>query len=212
MVDWWFDWHPRDPLRYRIWHPAAHRDNSLEPATLARAKAHWGAVHHPVEDVGTGVVHARIEFKAPTEMGMSSDALDDPRWRRSCVATRATTACTCATHRCSMCSCARATAKAGPQGRERVRLRRVAVWSCAAVSGSVALCALMVPWAASAGPCSTGLGCAAALCPKACPERWRPTVRRSTPTWERSCRSCMGGLSQGELRLRVLHATGLRPR
>jgi DAPG hydrolase PhiG domain len=35
-------------------------------------------VHHPVEDVGTGMVHARIEFKAPTEMGMSSNALDDP--------------------------------------------------------------------------------------------------------------------------------------
>ncbi|HEY3969972.1 MAG TPA: hypothetical protein VGL79_01120 [Solirubrobacteraceae bacterium] len=79
MIDWWFDWHPRDPLRYRVWHPAAHSDNSLEPASRPRAKAHWGTVHHPVEDVGTGVVHARIEFKAPTEMGMSSDALDDAR-------------------------------------------------------------------------------------------------------------------------------------
>ncbi|HEV7938987.1 MAG TPA: hypothetical protein VGP18_13315 [Solirubrobacteraceae bacterium] len=79
MIDWWFDWHPRDPLRYRVWHPIAHLDNSLQPASLPRAKGHWGAVHHPVEDVGTGVVHARIEFKAPTEMGMSSDALDDPR-------------------------------------------------------------------------------------------------------------------------------------
>ena len=29
MVDWWFDWHPRDPLRYRIWHPRAHRSNSI---------------------------------------------------------------------------------------------------------------------------------------------------------------------------------------
>lgn len=117
MVDWWFDWHPRDPLRYRVWHPLAHRDNSLDgvahtraheraglhgspqevahararegeevndslqgvPHARARAKAHWDAVHHPMEDVGTGVVHARIEFKAPTDMGMSSDALDDPR-------------------------------------------------------------------------------------------------------------------------------------
>ena len=103
MVDWWFDWHPRDPSRYRAWHPSAHLDNSLERVPHARAgtredeetnramhdpkrrvpharaKAHWGAVHHPVEDVGTGVVRARIEFKAPTEMGMSSNALDDPR-------------------------------------------------------------------------------------------------------------------------------------
>lgn len=79
MIDWWFDWHPRDPLRYRIWHPSAHRGNSLQLPATSRAKRHWGAVHHPVEDVGTGVVHARIEFHSPTEMGMSTDALEDPR-------------------------------------------------------------------------------------------------------------------------------------
>lgn len=78
MVDWWFDWHPRDPERYRLWHPAAHLDNSLEPPARPGAKAHWGAVHHPVEDVGTGVVHARIEFLAPRELGFSTDALGDP--------------------------------------------------------------------------------------------------------------------------------------
>jgi hypothetical protein len=110
MVDWWFDWHPRDPLRYRVWHPSAHSDNSLEEASgtgvgadgeeelyvspqgvtrararskaysaHARAKAHWGATHHPVEDVGAGMVHARIQFLPPTAMGMTTDALDDPR-------------------------------------------------------------------------------------------------------------------------------------
>jgi hypothetical protein len=78
MVDWWFDWHPRDPERYRLWHPLAHRDNRLEPAPAGRAKAHWGAVHHPVEDVGTGVAHARISFCAPGELGFGGDHLDDP--------------------------------------------------------------------------------------------------------------------------------------
>lgn len=78
MVDWWFDWHPRDPERYRLWHPAAHRDNSLEPPAKPGAKAHWGAVHHPVEDVGTGTVHARIEFLAPSAFGFATDALEDP--------------------------------------------------------------------------------------------------------------------------------------
>jgi hypothetical protein len=78
MVDWWFDWHPRDPLRYRIWHPCAHHDNSVELPARRGAKAHWGAVHHPVEDVGTGTVHARIAFVAPSELGFSGDATDDP--------------------------------------------------------------------------------------------------------------------------------------
>lgn len=78
MIDWWFDWHPRDPARYRMWHPEAHRDNSLEEPAAPGAKAHWGAVHHPVEDVGTGTVHARIAFLAPREFGFSTDALDDP--------------------------------------------------------------------------------------------------------------------------------------
>ncbi len=78
MVDWWFDWHPRDPVRYRIWHPQAHRGNSLEPAAVPAAKAHWGTVHHPVEDVGAGVIHARIAFCRPTGLGFSTDGLDAP--------------------------------------------------------------------------------------------------------------------------------------
>jgi phloretin hydrolase len=78
MIDWWFDWHPRDPLRYRIWHPDAHEGNSVEAPAKPRAKYHWGAVHHPVEDVGTGTVHARIAFQPPTAIGFSTDALDDP--------------------------------------------------------------------------------------------------------------------------------------
>ena len=78
MVDWWFDWHPREPLRYRVWHPLAHRDNSVELPRERGVKAHWGAVHHPVEDVGTGTVHARIAFVSPSELGFRDDALADP--------------------------------------------------------------------------------------------------------------------------------------
>ncbi len=78
MVDWWFDWHPRDAVRYRLWHPLAHHDNSLEVPPTRGAKAHWGAVHHPVEDVGSERVRARIEFRPPMEMGLSTDGLEDP--------------------------------------------------------------------------------------------------------------------------------------
>lgn len=78
MVDWWFDWHPRESLRYRVWHPAAHVSNSVELPAEAGAKAHWGTVHHPVEDVGLGVINARIAFLPPSELGFASDALGDP--------------------------------------------------------------------------------------------------------------------------------------
>jgi hypothetical protein len=78
MIDWWFDWHPRAAIRYRIWHPRAHYDNRVEMPRARGAKAHWGTVHHPVEDVGAGVVKARIAFRSPREMSMASDYLDDP--------------------------------------------------------------------------------------------------------------------------------------
>lgn len=78
MVEWWFDWHARDPDRYRLWHPLAHAGNSIEEPAVPAAKRHWGAVHHPVEDVGTGMVHARIAFMPPTAIGFSTDALNDP--------------------------------------------------------------------------------------------------------------------------------------
>jgi hypothetical protein len=78
MVDWWFDWHPRDPIRYRIWHPLAHESNSVELPATPGEKPHWGAVHHPVEDIGTGTVHARIAFLPPAALGFSPDALQRP--------------------------------------------------------------------------------------------------------------------------------------
>jgi hypothetical protein len=78
MIDWWFDWHPRESLRYRVWHPAAHIANAVDLPERAGAKAHWGTVHHPVEDVGTGELHARISFLPPSELGFATDALENP--------------------------------------------------------------------------------------------------------------------------------------
>jgi hypothetical protein len=77
MIDWWFDWHQRDPLRYQAWFPGAHADISWDPPSVEGAKAHWNAVHHPVEDVGLGMDLLWIAFLAPTDLGFSTDALDD---------------------------------------------------------------------------------------------------------------------------------------
>ncbi len=79
MADWWFDWHPDESLRYRIWHPPGHESNRVERPATPGAKAHWGTIHHPVEDVGVGMAKLRIEFLPPSEIGFSTDALDDER-------------------------------------------------------------------------------------------------------------------------------------
>jgi hypothetical protein len=79
MWDWWFDWHPRDPLRYRVWYPSGHFGTRFVPAAQPGAKRLWGTTHFPDEDVGVGRDTVRIDFLPPSEYGFSTDALDDPR-------------------------------------------------------------------------------------------------------------------------------------
>ena len=80
MVEWWYTWNPRDPIRYQIWFPAAHDwTHEEEKGGPARAKRHWGVVNYPVEDIGLGMSSLRIEFAPPSQLGFSTDAIDDPR-------------------------------------------------------------------------------------------------------------------------------------
>lgn len=78
MVDWWFDWHADDPLRYRVWHPPAHVSNSVERPAARSDKPFWFTTHHPVEDIGLGVDRLRIDFLPPDRLGFSESALQRP--------------------------------------------------------------------------------------------------------------------------------------
>lgn len=69
MIEWWFEWHPHDPVRYRIWYPEMHFDTGFEPAKVPGAKPFHGTVHHPVEDIGLGRARIRIEFVDPVAFG-----------------------------------------------------------------------------------------------------------------------------------------------
>ena len=69
---------PRRPAALPRLAPAGHESNSIERPPRPGAKKHWDTVHHPVEDVGVGMAHARIEFCRPTGIGFTTDALDDP--------------------------------------------------------------------------------------------------------------------------------------
>lgn len=82
MVDWWFEWHPRHDLRYRVWFPPGHVANRYVPPDPAAAgsgdKPNWGSTHFPVEDFGTGVQKLRISFLRPSAYGFGDDMTDRP--------------------------------------------------------------------------------------------------------------------------------------
>lgn len=75
MAEWWFEWHPVEDIRYRIWHPKAHVANRVDRPDRPLERSYWDVTHHPVEDIGTGVEHLRIEFKRPQQLGFSNGAL-----------------------------------------------------------------------------------------------------------------------------------------
>ena len=175
MVDWWFDWHPRDAVRSASGTRRRIASNSAASPLRSPGKAHWGAVHHPVEDIGTGVVHARIAFCRPSELGFSSDALDMPRGRDDRLRhagddTRAASPSTVMVH---------------------VFLRdgdglllRSRFWIGAAIRPYGPLGPLVRSLLNNR--CSRGV----TMPPKAARARWPITARRSTRTSRRSCRSC----------------------
>ena len=92
--------------------PLPHLASARPPLQLRRAAGgrrraspHWGAVHHPVEDVGTRTVHARIAFLAPTAIGYRAATPRGSAGRdASSAGSSATTACTCATRGWCTCS------------------------------------------------------------------------------------------------------------
>jgi hypothetical protein len=42
-------------------------------------KRHRGVVNYPIEDIGLGMSNLRIEFTPPSQLGFSTDAIDDLR-------------------------------------------------------------------------------------------------------------------------------------
>ncbi|CAM3648191.1 hypothetical protein VA7868_01450 [Vibrio aerogenes CECT 7868] len=77
MLDWWFAWHPLEPVRYKIWDPLAHYSVSVSPQDRRRLtnpaipcnERLWGTTHHVVEDVGSGIEEIAISFVSPAEFG-----------------------------------------------------------------------------------------------------------------------------------------------
>ncbi len=90
MIDWWFAWHPLDPLRYRIWYPPQHAGIGISPESRKRIldpsipnfEKNWGVTHHVVEDCGSGMENIDITFLSPWDFGF-----DRERWKEPHVST-----------------------------------------------------------------------------------------------------------------------------
>jgi len=71
MFDWWFEWHAKEPFRYRIWYPECHFDLSVKvpESSDSNQPAYWYATHYPVEDIGLGKEKLSIHFVPPADFG-----------------------------------------------------------------------------------------------------------------------------------------------
>ena len=91
MLDWWFNWHPLEDLRYAIWCPVAHTGISVKDPSAHKDSSdvplqirNYGKTHYPVE--GFNVVGAdtlRIEFFSPEEFGLDMSSFKEPHISRA---------------------------------------------------------------------------------------------------------------------------------
>ena len=95
MLDWWFNWHPLESLRYAIWCPVAHEGISAETpeahkdaSGVALEERNYGRSHFPVEGfVLEGASRLRIWFRRPEEIGLDSERFTEPNISRCYAAT-----------------------------------------------------------------------------------------------------------------------------
>jgi hypothetical protein len=86
MLDWWFNWHPLEGLRYTIWCPIAHSDISaetpqahLDSSGVDLALRNYGKSHFPVEGFDLkGALKLRIHFRTPQDMGLDIQLFHEP--------------------------------------------------------------------------------------------------------------------------------------
>ncbi len=85
MIDWWFWWHAKEALRYKIWYPEMHYDISSDfgnsyndESKTYRERLHLSK-HFVTEDIGTGKEKIVINFMHPEEFGFDKGKLKKER-------------------------------------------------------------------------------------------------------------------------------------
>ena len=83
MIDWWFNWHPLEGLRYAIWCPVAHVGISAKTPEAHKDSAgvplhvrNIGKIHYPVEGFDIeGAQEIEIAFRKPEVLGISEEQI-----------------------------------------------------------------------------------------------------------------------------------------
>jgi len=91
MLDWWFNWHPLEGLRYALWCPIAHVDISVELAAkhldssgVALNERNYGSTHYPVEGFDIrGADKLKIVFFSPQDFGLDMSMFKEPEISRA---------------------------------------------------------------------------------------------------------------------------------
>lgn len=94
MLDWWFNWHPLENLRYAIWCPVAHTGISaknpaqhLDSSGVSLEVRNYGSTHYPVEGFNVqGADTIRIEFFSPESFGLDMNMFKEPEISRAVCA------------------------------------------------------------------------------------------------------------------------------
>jgi hypothetical protein len=91
MLDWWFNWHPLEGLRYALWCPVAHTDISvknpaqhLDSSGVALKERNYGSTHYPVEGFNMrSSQKVAIEFFSPRDFGLDMSMFSEPEISRA---------------------------------------------------------------------------------------------------------------------------------
>lgn len=94
MIDWWFNWHPLEGLRYMIWCPVAHTDISAkspeahkDSSGMPLSQRNIGKIHYPVEGFDVkGASPVKIHFQNPEFLGISSNMIENSSIKSSHIA------------------------------------------------------------------------------------------------------------------------------
>jgi len=82
MINWWFWWHAAEPVRYQIWYPDMHFDNSADfqgaydDASKSYQERLHLSTHLVTENVGLGKDKILIDFMHPVDFGFDKNKLN----------------------------------------------------------------------------------------------------------------------------------------